>query len=149
MKELANIVLHSDCPHIAPHIVITPAGETPDDFYIPWNNRTLPQWSGFLVVPPCDLTTSRLYPYHCQPPPRESDNQSSDESTLADEDTMKGMGVLSKRVFCHSRFRSFVRANLYLSFSHRSRSRLRRPQMNDSYCTMWPGHSKNTSVKPP
>ncbi|KAF5363472.1 hypothetical protein D9756_000172 [Leucocoprinus leucothites] len=109
-KEPSNIVLHSDCPHLAPHIVITPAEETPNDFYIPWNNRTLPQWSGFLMVPPYDLATGRLGPSYCQPAPQESNSQSSGDSTLVDEGPEKGTVVLSKRVFCHSRFHSFVEA---------------------------------------
>ncbi|KAJ2927892.1 hypothetical protein H1R20_g9192, partial [Candolleomyces eurysporus] len=34
-----NIVLSSTCPEVAPHIVISPAIDTTDDFYIPWMNR--------------------------------------------------------------------------------------------------------------
>ncbi|KAJ3568934.1 hypothetical protein NP233_g5390 [Leucocoprinus birnbaumii] len=109
-KETTNIVLHSDCPHIAPHIVISPAEETPSDFYTPWNNRIHAQWSGFLMVPPYDLVTGRLRPSPCQSVAQEPGSQSSIDSTLVDEGHEKEASAPSKRVFCHSRFRSFIEA---------------------------------------
>ncbi|KAF9448249.1 hypothetical protein P691DRAFT_58848 [Macrolepiota fuliginosa MF-IS2] len=110
-RDPNNIVLHSDCPHVAPHIVITPAEDTPNDFYTPWNNRTLPQWSGFLMVPPYDLATGRLLPPNCHSVSQESDL--SNRPTLVDEaaryqDTTIISPHFPKQVFCHSRFSSFV-----------------------------------------
>ncbi|KXN92301.1 hypothetical protein AN958_08532, partial [Leucoagaricus sp. SymC.cos] len=85
-QEPKNIVLHSDCPHLAPHIVITPAEDTPNDFYTPWSNRTLPQWFGFLMVPPYDLATGRLRSLNCHPVPQELGIQCSDDDTLVGEE---------------------------------------------------------------
>ncbi|KAG6903407.1 hypothetical protein C0995_005430 [Termitomyces sp. Mi166 len=65
-----NLVLDSMLPHIAPHIVITPAEETWEDKFVPWQNRVDPQWPYYLCVPPLDFSTGRmlvLEPHPCQP----------------------------------------------------------------------------------
>jgi hypothetical protein len=63
------------------------------------------------MVPPYDLATGRLRSSDCHPAPQELDTHCSDDDTLVDEGhEEKGTGVLSKRVFCHSRFSSFVRS---------------------------------------
>ncbi|KAG6880150.1 hypothetical protein C0992_004602 [Termitomyces sp. T32_za158] len=48
------------CPHIAPHIVITPAEETWEDESIPWQNSVDPQWPFYLCVPPLDYSNGRM-----------------------------------------------------------------------------------------
>jgi hypothetical protein len=57
-----NIVLDSLCPHIAPHIVITPPVTYADDFYTPNNNRVDLQWPCFLNVP---RLTPHIFYHHC------------------------------------------------------------------------------------
>lgn len=48
------------CPHIAPHIVITPAEETWEEEYTLWQNRIYPQWSYYLCVPPSDYSIGQM-----------------------------------------------------------------------------------------
>jgi hypothetical protein len=107
-----NIVLHSDCPHIAPHIVITPAQETGDDFYTPWMNRTLSQWTGSLMVPACDLATGRLHLSNPPPVPQEPDIPCSDSWAGTDGGSQSEDMTCSpsppENVFSHSQFNSFV-----------------------------------------
>ncbi|KAG6821502.1 hypothetical protein H0H93_000010 [Arthromyces matolae] len=57
-SDRRNLVLDCVIPEIAPHIVITPADETWEDEYIPWQNRVDPQWAHYLCVPtfPLDFT---------------------------------------------------------------------------------------------
>jgi len=57
-----NIVLDSMCPHIAPHIVITPPVSHADDFYTPNNNRVDIQWPCFLNVP---RLSPEMFYHHC------------------------------------------------------------------------------------
>ncbi|KAF9006602.1 hypothetical protein BDQ17DRAFT_293260 [Cyathus striatus] len=57
-----DIVLESPVPGICPHIVITLAQDTVEDYYIPFSNRVDPQWPDFLIVPPYfDVSLSRLF----------------------------------------------------------------------------------------
>jgi hypothetical protein len=108
-RDPNNIVLHSNCPHITPHIVISPALETPEDFYTPWNNCTLPQWSGSLMVPPYDLTTGRLDPPTI-PLFEKEDPLCASDDTLVNEDSKceEISSIDKKHTFSHSRFDSFV-----------------------------------------
>ncbi|TFK43754.1 hypothetical protein BDQ12DRAFT_718944 [Crucibulum laeve] len=57
-----NVVLDSTLPHLAPHIVISPAVESYDDFYIPWANRVDAQWTDLLTIPQYDVSPTRLPP---------------------------------------------------------------------------------------
>ncbi|KAF9238744.1 hypothetical protein BU15DRAFT_74970 [Melanogaster broomeanus] len=73
-RDPCNIVLDSStCPSVSPHIIITPPPPSPDDYYIPSQNRPDPQWTYFLTVPlllqmwqdqrpplPCDITSPLL-----------------------------------------------------------------------------------------
>lgn len=111
-RDPTNIVLHSNYPHITPHIVISPAPETPEDFYTPWNNCTLPQWSGFLMVPPYDLTTGRLRSPH-QLLSKKADPRCASDDTIVNEDSKSEENLLissndKKHAFSRSQFDSFV-----------------------------------------
>jgi hypothetical protein len=60
-----NIVLCSSYPEVAPHIVISPAIDTPEDFYIPWMNRVhyYGQEPHRLPVPGFDASRLARMPY--------------------------------------------------------------------------------------
>ncbi|KAF6762231.1 hypothetical protein DFP72DRAFT_1061500 [Ephemerocybe angulata] len=53
-----NIVLTSICPEVVPHIVITPAQPSPEDYFVPWLNRVdyHLQHPGLLLVPAFDAS---------------------------------------------------------------------------------------------
>ncbi|KAF8076652.1 hypothetical protein FPV67DRAFT_426060 [Lyophyllum atratum] len=55
-----NLVLDSENPDCAPHIVITPSEETWEDQYTSWQNRVDMQWPGYLMVPRLDTSSGRL-----------------------------------------------------------------------------------------
>ena len=44
-------MLDSLCPNFAPHIVVTPAEESWNDSFVPWQNRVDYQQTGYLMVP--------------------------------------------------------------------------------------------------
>ncbi|KAM6496074.1 hypothetical protein JOM56_008780 [Amanita muscaria] len=58
-----NLVLDSNVPHIAPHIVITPPEDNSQDYYTPWLNGLGPQWPTNLmvVIPPNALDHTLVY----------------------------------------------------------------------------------------
>lgn len=148
LQDSWNIVLHSDCPHIAPHIVITPAQETADDFYTPWMNRTQPQWTGSLMVPPCNLATGRLHApnFPAQPNIPCSIGDSSIDCGSQVEDTT----CSPIRVFSRAQFSSFVSISPFQASVSKSlceSPRSSRPPTNASYYTMWPRRFRNTSAR--
>ncbi|KAG2013309.1 hypothetical protein CC2G_010236 [Coprinopsis cinerea AmutBmut pab1-1] len=59
-----NIVLNSICPERAPHIVITPVLETPEDYYTPWNNRVDYHFqdNALLITPGFDVSRHSRMP---------------------------------------------------------------------------------------
>ncbi|OAX44029.1 hypothetical protein K503DRAFT_778792 [Rhizopogon vinicolor AM-OR11-026] len=90
-----NIVLDSSCPHIAPHIVITPPVSYADDFYTPHQNRVDLQW-------PCNLNVPRLPPHmfyhHCPlPSPHDEsadyDSKKFESQSVTDESGGAGPGA--------------------------------------------------------
>ncbi|KAF9238839.1 hypothetical protein BU15DRAFT_75061 [Melanogaster broomeanus] len=66
-RDRYNIVLDSGtCPSVSPHIVITPPSPSPDDYYVPSQNRPDPQWTYFLTVPlPSQMWQNQRPPLAC------------------------------------------------------------------------------------
>ncbi|TFK22319.1 hypothetical protein FA15DRAFT_706429 [Coprinopsis marcescibilis] len=59
-----NIVLDSQCPERVPHIVVTPAQETSESFYVPWYNRVDYQFhdTSLLTAPSFDARRLSMMP---------------------------------------------------------------------------------------
>lgn len=102
-------MLDSLHPHLAPHIVITPPEYFWDDYFIPFQNRVDPQWSGYLMVPP--LTWHAPSSSH---EPRSKSTFRNSESILdvgsgsASEDDDEGYDSGPWRVFSHEEFAESV-----------------------------------------
>jgi hypothetical protein len=108
-----NIVLDSVCPHIAPHIVITPPISYADDFYTPHNNRVDLQWPCSLSVPPL---SSHVFHHYCPLPHDESVDCDSKRFESQSETSADKFGGLRPedplRVFNHQKFLSTVSPGL-------------------------------------
>jgi len=111
-RSRRNLVLDSVYPHVTPHIVITPADETWNDYFIPLENRVDPQWPCYLMAAQFEASSA----YHRLPIPSSDADQTSSNPALMKTDNLSAShrSYEPKSVFSPSRFIQLV-CQLYVS----------------------------------